>query len=226
MNITVFNGSPAGASSATNVIASAFLKGAASVGAKTQNIFLADCDISHCQGCFSCWFKTPGNCVLHDDMEQLIRYYNESDLVCFATPIYTWNMTALLKSFVDRLAPLKRPQIKERQGKFDLQDATQKPQTFAVISNCGFPGEHNFDVLRAAVASCNPTLEIYRNCGKLLKSHQPEIAETVAQWLETVEQAGKEMVTKGSISASTSAALNRPLTSVQDYVSYLGMGYV
>ncbi len=157
-------------------------------------------------------------------MAQLLQKYNESDIVCFATPVYTWNMTALLKNFVDRLAPLKSPKIKEENGNFDLQNSEDKTQKFVIISNCGFPGENNFDVLRAAVASCNPALEIYRNCGKLLKSKKPEIAETVAQWLNIVEQAGREMAIQGKISAITAKDLNMPLMSIPDYVAYIQMG--
>ena len=223
MKVVVFNGSPAGANSATHVIASAFLKGAGSAGAETKNFFLRDYQIGQCQGCFSCWFKTPGKCVMRDDMERLLQSYCESDIVCFATPVYTWNMTALLKNFVDRLAPLKSPKITESSGNFDLQNARPKTQRFVVISNCGFPGEHNFDVLRTVFACCNPSLEIYRNCGKLLKSSKPEISEKVGQWLKNVERAGEEMVLQRKISADTEQALRMPLMSVQEYVSYLGM---
>ena len=224
MKVTVFNGSPAGINSATNVIANAFLKGARSVGAETENIFLSDYHITQCQGCFACWFKTPGKCVVQDDMGKLLQKYNESDIVCFATPVYTWNMTALLKNFVDRLAPLKSPKMKEENGKFDLQDSKAKTQKFVIISNCGFPSENNFDVLRAAVACCNPSLEIYRNCGKLLKSKDPKIVETVSQWLNVVEQAGLEMTVQGEISEMTAKDLNMPLMSIMDYVNYIQMG--
>ena len=224
MKVTVFNGSPAGSNSATNVIANAFLKGAMSAGAETENIFLGDYQIAQCQGNFTCWFQTPGKCVIQDDMAQLLQKYKESDIVCFATPVYTWNMTALLKNFVDRLAPLKCPRIKEDNGNFDLQDTEAKTQKFVILSNCGFPGENNFDVLRAAVACCNPSLEIYRNCGKLLKSKNPEIVKMVAQWLSVVEQAGKEMTMQGKISEITKNDLNMPLMSVSEYVTYIQMG--
>ena len=221
MQVTVFNGSPAGKNSATNVIGEAFLRGAARAGAETRNIFLMDHEIEQCRGCFACWFKTPGQCALKDDMAALLALYSRSDIVCFATPVYTWNMTGLMKNFADRLVPLKSPMLTETQGKYDLEDAIPKTQQFVVLANCGFPGEHNFEVLKAAFACCNPGLEIYRNCGKLLKTGNVEAAGKVPQWLRAVEQAGWEMTKTGEVSAETRLALDKPLMSTAEYVAFL-----
>lgn len=223
MKFVIFNGSPAGKNSATNRIGEAFLAGAERAGAETENVFLAEKEIAYCRGCFSCWFQTPGKCVLRDDMEELLKKYREADVVCFATPMFTWNMTANLKAFVDRLAPLKAPAVVQRGGDFDLADAQAKTQKFVVLSNCGFPGSNNFETLKVVMASCAPVLEIYRNCGKLLKSRDSVIQETVQLYLKAVEEAGYELAATGTVSAATKQALEMELMPVQEYVKYLGM---
>lgn len=92
-----------------------------------------------------------------------------------------------------------------------------------VISNCGFPGDNNFEVLHASVACCNPSLEIYRNCGKLLRTKNPIAHEKVEQWLKAVEESGREMVAHGNISADVLQALKMQLMSVQEYIAFLDM---
>lgn len=223
MKFIVFNGSPAGVSSNTNIIAEAFLRGARQGGADTENIFLIDKNIGHCKGCFTCWFRTPGKCIMQDDMSELLEKYNAADVVCFATPVYTWNMTAALKNFVDRLAPLKSPLIVQNNENYDLADTKEKKQQFVVISNCGFPGGNNFETLKAVFSSCNPTLEIYRNCGKLLKSKDINIKLIVNEYLGIVELAGFEMATVGTVTSETKEQLEMPLMNITDYIGYLGM---
>lgn len=222
MKFITFNGSPAGRNSSTNVICQAFLQGALRAGAEVENIFLTDHRIEYCQGCFTCWFKTPGQCVISDDMSDLLAKYNRADVVCFATPVFTWNMTANLKAFIDRLAPLKSPLITEQNGNFDLDDRAAKTQKFVVIANCGFPGENNFATLRAVMSSCQPVLEIYRSCGKLLKSQDAKIQAKVRQYLQVVDAAGFELAKDGKVSPATRQALDMELMSAPEYVSYIG----
>ncbi|QIB69701.1 flavodoxin family protein [Aminipila butyrica] len=223
MKFIVFNGSPAGQNSNTHVISKAFLNGAEQAGAEVKNVFLAEKQFDFCRGCFTCWFQTPGKCVLSDDMTELLQEYNRADIVCFATPVYTWNMTAALKAFVDRLAPLKSPLIVQQTDNFDLADAKPKTQKFVVISNCGFPGNNNFETLKAVMSSCNPCLEIYRNCGKLLKSKEQAVRPVVEEYLKQVERAGFELQKYGEVTADTKNKLNMELMPIREYIKYLGM---
>ena len=82
MQITAFNGSPAGRNSASNRIITAFLQGAKQAGAEVACYQLAEYQIRQCQGCFACWFKTPGRCVQADDMPELLQAYQAADVVC------------------------------------------------------------------------------------------------------------------------------------------------
>ncbi len=94
-----------------------FLAGAARAGAETELYHLGDYSI--------------GQCVQHDDMEKLLRAYQSADVVCLGSPVYSWNMTALLKNFADRLIPLKSPLLTEQAGyEFAAQgEVTAEPRT-------------------------------------------------------------------------------------------------
>ncbi len=223
MKVAAFNGSPAGVNSATNKMAEHFLKGCQNAGAEVRNIQLADYNIEQCKGCFACWFHTPGKCVIQDDMKELLEAYLDADVVLFGSPVFSWNMTGLLKNFVDRLVPLKSPLLRQTNGDFDMQDTEKREQRYVVLSNCGFPGEHNFEIIRAAFSICNPSLEIYRNCGKLLKSKQEQVQPIVEKYLHALEQAGYEFVSAGNVSEKTMVEVNAPLMSTQEYVQFLGM---
>ena len=107
MKFVAFNGSPAGKNSATGRMLTAFLAGATRAGAQTEQYQLGDYNIKQCQGCFSCWFHTPGKCKIKDEMEPLLTAYLSADIVCFGSPVYSWNMTALLKKYVERLITQK-----------------------------------------------------------------------------------------------------------------------
>ena len=223
MKVTVFIGSPRGRTSNSHKIVEPLLEGAREGGAETTEIFLIEKEIKYCRGCFSCWATTPGVCIIKDDMADLINLYLESDYAGIATPVYGMYMTALMKNFYDRLLPLATPQIhKNEDGSFYHEGCVMKfPRQF-LISNSGFPGEHNFEILKNFYKMVNPVLEVYRNCGEILSSPVIEnspINAKIAQFKSALKKAGYEMVTKGQVSKETVEQIHLELVSDEEYMA-------
>jgi len=70
--------------------------------AEITQIFVGDGSISPCMGCSSCKTSSEKKCVIDDDMHKYYPTILESDIIIFATPVYWFNMTTQLKSFIDR----------------------------------------------------------------------------------------------------------------------------
>jgi len=76
---------------------------------KVETFNLKEMDIKQCVGCFSCWVKTPGKCVIKDDAEKILISTIRSDVVIFASPLVMGMTTGLLKRLNDRFLPLIHP---------------------------------------------------------------------------------------------------------------------
>ena len=106
MNIMAFVGSPR-KNGNTDILVEHFLDGARSKGAETEKVYLYDCNIKFCQGCYkNCWIN-PNDCTRHrDDMDDLIPKMIQSDLVLFASPVYMGSYSAQLTAFFERCIPV------------------------------------------------------------------------------------------------------------------------
>jgi putative sterol carrier protein len=224
MKILAINGSPRGDRGNTERILQSFLEGARGAGAETEVVYLKGKKIKHCRGCFNCWTKTPGVCVHKDDMPELLVKVRGANVLIFATPLYIFTVSGLMKDFMDRIIPLLHPAIIRRGDQYihPMRYEGGWPGKFVLISNCGFPERHHFSGLEETFRcfTSSPDVElagmICCAAGELLR--QPALQDSLAWYLEAARSAGQEVVEQGRISPKTQAVLDRPL--VEDPAVY------
>lgn len=69
-----------------------------------EYVFLKDYSLEYCMGCKLCFDKGEECCPLKDDRDLLLEKLYSSDGVIFATPNYSFQVTAVMKNFLERLA--------------------------------------------------------------------------------------------------------------------------
>ena len=85
----------------SNALAGKFAEGAKAAGHEVEFISLRGKDIKFCIGCFAC--QKTGACVFKDDAPAIMESVLNADVVCWATPIYYYEMSGQMKTLVDRM---------------------------------------------------------------------------------------------------------------------------
>ena len=101
MQVVGINSSPRKKSN-TDLLLSTVLTGASDGGCETIHIDLYDYEIEYCKACDTC-YKT-GSCVLMDEFPDIHEVLLESDGIILSSPNYINNVTAKMKTLLDRMA--------------------------------------------------------------------------------------------------------------------------
>ena len=102
-NVLIISSSLRGGSN-SEILAHEAEKGAIDAGNVVEFINLKGKEIKFCIGCLAC--QKTGKCVQKDDMAEMIAKVQNADVLIFATPIYYYEMSGQLKTFLDRCNPL------------------------------------------------------------------------------------------------------------------------
>jgi multimeric flavodoxin WrbA len=118
MKAVFLKGSPAaGQDPLSNRAAAAVMAKMKAGNWQVKAFALAGMNIKPCRGCFSCWVKTPGRCVIgDDDQEAILRATAASDLVIWLTPITFGGYAPELKKALDRIIPILLPFFSKVRG--------------------------------------------------------------------------------------------------------------
>jgi len=111
MKITVINGAPTNqwAAFETSLLA---VKEKLKEGHEIEVFTVRDLNIGYCTGCFGCWVKTPGLCVIKDDMQAIHASLISSDLQIVLSPAVAGFISADAKKVLDREIPFVLPYIR------------------------------------------------------------------------------------------------------------------
>ena len=85
----------------SHALAEQFAKGAEAAGHQVELISLRGKEIKFCVGCLAC--QKVGACVFKDDVPAIMESVLNSDVVCWATPIYYYEMSGQMKTLIDRM---------------------------------------------------------------------------------------------------------------------------
>jgi multimeric flavodoxin WrbA len=98
------------------------------------NLLKADkMKINYCLGCWSCWWKTPGECPQKDDMTEYYKKFLDSDLVVHFSPLSMGFISSKLKTINDRTVPLVHPYIQIVNKECHHQKRYEKYPNLALI---------------------------------------------------------------------------------------------
>ena len=110
----------------SDMLADQFVEGAKAAGNDVEKISLVGKTIQFCKGCFGCQKAASkqeqsqagldsaereqtrpevklGRCVINDDVNDIMAKVLKADVICWATPIYYYEMSGQMKTLIDRM---------------------------------------------------------------------------------------------------------------------------
>lgn len=213
MNILVINGSPKGNKSNTMKITNKFLEGLSSKEKnKIKIINVNEERIDHCLGCFACWDKTTGKCIINDSMDEIIEAYLDSELVIWSFPLYYFSMPSKIKALMDRMLPLNLPFMDKEvnNGSSHVQRYDCSKKKYLLISTCGFHSvENNYEGLikQFQILYGNNMEMILCPEGELLSVK--ELNKITGEYLKNIKKAGEEFSSNSKFSKDTREELRK-----------------
>jgi len=230
MKILLINGSPKGEKSNTLKLANAFMDGInTAVNHDVEKINVTGKNIEPCRGCFCCFEKTPGKCVIADDTAAIFTQYVGADLVIWSFPLYCYGMPAKIKGLLERLAMMNNlPEIVIKENgsakhpkRIDLQN-----QRHVLISTCGFfTVKNNYEPLikQFEIMFADHCEKILCPQGELFRISQLE--EKTNEYLSCAAKAGQEYINTGRISGETRQVLNEPLYPPEKFIEMANLSW-
>jgi multimeric flavodoxin WrbA len=225
VEVTVVNGSPKMDKGNTAFLLSPFITGMQKAGASINLVYASSMQIIPCScGQMVCWSRTPGICIHNDEMSDLYPSLKQSDILIFATPVYT-PLPGAMQEFLNRLCPLLDPRLRFENGRSKAQFRDDvKIKKIGLLAASGWWEVENTDTVVKIVkdftslARCEFLPPILRpQAGNLRsRSGMTEIGKEIMGLMET---AGEQLIRTGTIETTITESIQQPLMPLEEFLA-------
>ena len=231
--VLVLNGSARQRKGFTWAFLQHLIEGMKRAGAEVEviDIYNAKLKINPCYGCFECWTRTLGECIIKDDAAEIIEKIGDSYLTVFATPLYLYSVPAKFKALLDRIFIELQPFLYP-EGNYTKHPLWKNKERYmALFAISGYPEIEVF----------NPLREMFRGISR--DADIPLIAEILrpGAWLlktliqyrgeykrvaNALDKAGEQLVEKGKVDNELLEIIARNYIPKDQYYTYNNLFWI
>lgn len=131
-------------------------------GNDTKYFDLSSLKIANCMGCFRCWTKTPGKCVIRDDATAVYPCIAKSNKVIYVSRLKYGGYDSVMKTMLERAIPIQQAFIRIHNDETHHVQRAVTPKQATIIAY-GDIDEEERDIFRNLVArnASNMSFESY-----------------------------------------------------------------
>lgn len=230
MRILALNGSHRGEAGCTQWLLDKLAEGATEAGAEFETVILAKQKIKPCNGCETCHTTHHYLQCIHeeeDDVKAIFKKMRAADILIYATPVYIFSMSGLMKTFLERLnstAGTDRICLTKSGLFFGSTDKDFHAKPFVVLTCCGNVENETvknvvsyFDTFSKFLDAPIVGVLTRKSVGMLeigktqaMDKQKPVITNVVKAYI----QAGREIAIQGRITARTQKRANQHIIGI------------
>ena len=150
---------------------------------------LREIPVADCVGCFGCWIKTPGQCVIDDAARDIALKLPNSDLTVYVTPVVFGGYSYELKKILDRQISAILPFFKKVHGELHHPPRYEKTGKLAAIGVLPGPNPQSEEIFKTLLYrnSLNKQATHHSTAIIYATDDHAKVVEKIAQMLSEVE---------------------------------------
>lgn len=152
---------------------------------KTAYVDLTTRKIARCVGCFGCWTRTPGRCVIRDDATRIYPLIARSDTLLYVSRIRYGGYDTVMKTMLERAIPVQQAFIRVVDGETHHKQRAVVPKRATIVAY-GAETPDELELFRQLIARNARNMNFTEH--RVLFVREDEVDDTVKQLIATRER--------------------------------------